>query len=336
MTPSIINLQTIIVMSAKQVLSVLNVLFLTTAFCAAQVRIPEVDTVPYAKYPDVVETQPDLPSPFMVQDGKTYIVAVTHEDKYAIMEVTLRDDNGICPQLIVDTADFPALARTGLHDNKTLKKLKTITGCSLAEITALGRPNGLSQAGFMASDETIQSVLKADNEIVGRMGLTHPQLAKPLFQVLNMMATDLSLNRWNMARHRWENIRYFYYNGQQVFVEAEDTKGGQQSIFDDQIGGGFYIKLWRSFNEEELDFLAERYKHLSEAELTDLKTRLSAMNTGEMQPQYIMRYGFYEGHTFWRTDSIAIAFIFGLKSLPELDEMFKNRLYKVLSDHFLE
>lgn len=66
--------------------------------------------------------------------------------------------------------------------------------------------------------------------------------------------------------------------------------------------------------------MQEHYRHLSAGQWDELQSLLSRFNTGEMQPQYIMRYGFYEGHTFWRTDPLAIAFIFGLKSLPELDE----------------
>ena len=57
-----------------------------------------------------------------------------------------------------------------------------------------------------------------------------------------------------------------------------------------------------------------------------LQELLSFINTGELEPQYIMRYGFYEGHTFWRTDPIAIAFIFGLKNLVELDSIFDHKL----------
>jgi hypothetical protein len=48
-----------------------------------------------------------------------------------------------------------------------------------------------------------------------------------------------------------------------------------------------------------------------------------------------MRYGFYEGHTFWRTDPIAISFIFGLKNLNELDEIFNGKLHTILTGHFM-
>jgi len=49
-----------------------------------------------------------------------------------------------------------------------------------------------------------------------------------------------------------------------------------------------------------------------------------------------MRYGFYEDHTLWRADPIAISFIFGFKSLEELDVIFEGKLFKTLSEHFTE
>jgi hypothetical protein len=51
-------------------------------------------------------------------------------------------------------------------------------------------------------------------------------------------------------------------------------------------------------------------------------------------PYYIMRYGFYEGHTEYRCDPIAIAYIFGLKSIEEIAATFQGDLYKTLTHHF--
>ena len=311
-------------------------LFFSSLHGLTQSNYVQVDSIPYKFYPQVNDTKPNLPSPFITNDDKEFVVAVTKEEKYAIIQVTLSNDRAICQQLIVDTIDFPLLVQTGLHSEERLNKVKTITGRSLDEITELGHPNGLSQAGFMAQDENIISVLKADNRIVRQLGHTHPQLAKPLFHVLNLMDTDLSLNRWNMAKHRWENIQYFFYNNCKIFVEAGDTKGGQKSIFDDKIEGGFHIKLWREFEKEDINLLKERYGKLSATRFDSLKTLLSFINTGEIEPQYIMRYGFYEGHTFWRTDPIAISFIFGLKSLDELERIFEGKLCEHLINHFTE
>ena len=68
--------------------------------------------------------------------------------------------------------------------------------------------------------------------------------------------------------------------------------------------------------------------------MAELVKRLSHILTGEMEPYYVMRYGFYEGHTAYRVDPIAIAFIFGLKSLEEIEMAFPGRLYEALTTHF--
>jgi hypothetical protein len=53
-----------------------------------------------------------------------------------------------------------------------------------------------------------------------------------------------------------------------------------------------------------------------------------------MEPYYVMRYGFYEGHTSYRVDPIAIAFIFGLRSLEEVEAAFPGAIYETLTTHF--
>jgi hypothetical protein len=299
-------------------------------------QIPIIEEIPYKIYPEVNEELPDLPSPFITGDGNEYVVAVTKEKKYAIVDVTLSNERGICKQLIVDTLDFPWLAKNGLHDGGKLANITEITGWTLDTITQLGRPEGLSHSGFMAADEDILSVLTRDNELVKQLGFTHLQLAKPLFQVLNLMDVDLDLNRWNMAKHQWENIQYFLYNDHKVNVIAYDTKGGQKSIFDDGIGGAFHIKLWREPSDSEMKYLKMHYSHLSAEEFKSFVDLLSYLNVGEMQPQYIMRYGFYEGHTFWRAEPIAISFIFGMKNLEELDSLFGGNLDQKLTTLFVQ
>jgi hypothetical protein len=288
----------------------------------------------YELYPEVNDARPDIPSPFIDVLGRELVTAVTKENKFAVMQVNLKNHHGRCQQLVVDTTDFPELAKTGLHDLSNLRNRKTITGKTVEEITESGQPGQLSQGGFMAADEDILSVLVGDNELVRKMGLSHPQLAKPLFHVLNMMDHDLDLNRWNMAIHEWDNIRHFYYNEQLVHVKAYDTKGGQQSIFNDQLQGGFHIQLWRDLSYSEMLFLKNNYSHLSPKEMKAFQKHLTFINTGELQPQYIMRYGFYEGHTFWRADPVAIAFVFGIKSLAEIEAVFPGKLYEVLTNHF--
>ena len=286
-----------------------------------------MDTLTSLIYPQVNPVRPALPSPFWGDDGKEYVIAVTRQGQYAIIPVTLSNDRDMGNQLVSDTADFPELAKTGIHSEKRLEETRTITGRSLREITRLAQPGGLSQGGFLAQDEDLLSIIKADNQMVRRLGLTHPRLARPLFHVLNMMEEDLKYNRWNMTRHRWENIISFYYQGKEVFVEAEDTKGGQKSIFDDGIEGSFHIRIWRHPDEQEKPYFQEHYGHLPIDSLTLMQELLTSFHTGEMEPQYIIRYGFYEGHTYWRTDPVTLAFIFGLKQLSDIDSACHYDLY---------
>lgn len=59
---------------------------------------------------------------------------------------------------------------------------------------------------------------------------------------------------------------------------------------------------------------------------------LTHMRTGEIQPHYVMWYGFYEGKTPWRVDPIAITFVFGLRTIEEIEAAFPGRLYTVLAN----
>ena len=91
-------------------------------------------------------------------------------------------------------------------------------------------------------------------------------------------------------------------------------------------------------NEEENGGLwlpnIQRYFVWNEEQMENLIKKLSHILMGEMEPYYVMRYGFYEGHTSYRADPIAIAFIFGLKSLEEIENAFQGNLYRALTKHF--
>jgi len=315
---------------------ILALAVLACSHATAQVEIARVDPIPCATYPEVLKEDPGLPSPFRTPDGEEYLVAVIRNDTFGVVRVTLGDDRDFAPQLQVDDKDFPALAATGLHSEADLAKVKTITGRPLAEIDDLARPGGLSYDGFMAADETVLAVIRGDNRLVRRLGLTHPALARPLFHVFNLMEADLALDRWNMAKHRWEHMKAVRYNGKTVSVEAFDTKGGQKSVFDDGITGAFHLRLRRDPDGGEMKYLKKQYGHLPAERFAEMVRLLSVINTGEMEPQYIMRYGFYEGHTDWRTDPIAIAFIYGLLSLQEIDASLGGKLDQALTAHFTE
>jgi hypothetical protein len=310
----------------------LLIFFSLNLFCETESRVINIENIPYKLYPEVNLIQPELPSPFTTKFGKEYVVAVTKDSTFAIIDVTLSNERMV-KQLIIDTLDFPELAKTGLHSETRLKETKTITGRTISEINTFAFPRSLSHDGFLAYDESVLSVILADNRIVSKLKLTHPKMAKPLFHVLNMIETDLHLNRWNKARHKWENINYFFYNGKKVYVECEDTKGGQQSIFNDGIDGALYINIWRELDTEEINYLKKSYSYLSTEQFKAFIDLLTKVNTGEMEPQYIMRYGFYEGHTFWRTDPISLSVIFNLIDIKDIDNYLDKRLYEIVTTH---
>lgn len=299
----------------------------------------------YNLYPAVLDQMPNIPSPFTTEHGMEIVVAFTKNEKYALIPVTVENGDplhyskriqslyGKDRQLQVDSGDFPALAKTGLHSESQLYGKDMITGMPISVITYIGRPGRFSWAGFMAEDEDIISVLIGDNRLVRKLGLTHPQMAKPLFHIWNIILKEIELGKWGRF---WDNIQYLFYDGKKLIVEAQSTKGWQVSIFQDEIQGRYDISVLRKFTPEERLFLKEKYSHLSSHQRTELEEKLSRISFSEMAPYYIMRYGFYEGHTSYRTDPIAISFIFGLKNIEEIESAFNGNLYKALTDHFTE
>jgi hypothetical protein len=135
----------------------------------------------YTLYPEVNVDRPALPSPLETKAGEVYLTACTEQEQYALIPVSLSDDRTFGPQLFVDQEDFPHLAKRGLHSERELDRVTTITGRTLEEINRLARPGGLSQGGFIAAEEDVLAVIRGDNHLVRQMGLTHPELATPSF-----------------------------------------------------------------------------------------------------------------------------------------------------------
>jgi len=295
---------------------------------------------PLPLYPATVAEQPAGPSPRVMEDGAQIVVG-RYEEKNAwvLIPVTVengeprnyrKDQWGKGNQLAVDSTDFPTLARTGLHSEAELSATKTITGIPMAAVTAVGRPEGSSWAGFLGRDETIIGVLTRDNRLVRKMGLTHPDLARVLFHV------------WNIVQRHDERMRelgkplpiidWFLYNGNRIrFLDTTSGKGWQESIFDDGNLGMYHLFFNRDLGPEEKEFLRRRYARLNPEQLDLLIERLTVIRTGEMVPYYIQRYGFYEGDTAYRADPLALAFIFGLRDINELDTAFEGKLFEVLT-----
>ena len=134
-----------------------------------------------------------------------------------------------------------------------------------------------------------------------------------------------------MAAHRWDNVSAILSRGRTVKIVAGDTKGTQLSIFDDGLDGGFWIEIDTELTPAERAFLAARYGRLESRQMDVLIRLLTHMTTGEMEPHYVMWYGFYEGKAPWRVDPVAIASIFGLRTLEVIEAAFPGHLYDVLT-----
>lgn len=288
----------------------------------------------YRLYPARLDSRPALPSPYKTKDGHEIVLTSTKDNKYILVPVTLENTERKGRQLYVDVDDFPTLARTGYHCEHELDRTRSITGRSIAEITELGRPDRLSTSGFLAEDEDIISVLKGDNRFARTLGFSHAQLAKPLFHVLNLMVQNQEQgNHLSYQGHRAE-YPPFSYNGRKISVKVEYTRGGQESIFADGLDGALAVGIHRDLEQQEKEYIESRYSHLSRQQREDLVKRLSTLFVGEMVMYYVKWYGFFEGHTGWRADPIAIAFIFGMKDLEQIDAAFDGRLYDALTKHF--
>jgi hypothetical protein len=314
---------------------------------AKSATLPEAATgqqTPLALYPNVLDKPPTIPSPYLTEKGTEILTAILKNGKYVLMPATVENGKpllysrrisslyGKDQQLHVNRGDFPALARTGLHVEAELDGKGMITGVPVDVITYIGRPGRFSGAGFMADDENIISVLKGDNDLVRKLGLIHPQLARPLYHVWNMILQEIESGKLG----RFSGIQCFFYNGNKVMLRAEGMKGWQISIFQDEIQGRFDIDVQRMLTPAERLFLQEKYIHLSTAQMAELEKKLTKFHFSEMVPYYVMRYGFYEGHTDYRADPIAIACIFGMKSVEEIENAFQGSLYGTLINHFTE
>ena len=293
-------------------------------------------------YPATLSEAPDIPSPAVTADGVEVVTVCLVDGRCVLTQVTIENGEPYClshhrygkgRQLAINTGDFPALGRVGLHSETELDSKERITGRPVWLIDAIGRPGAFSRGGFFAEDESILSVLKGDNRLVTNLGLTHPQLARPLFHMWNLSLIDGETRLFKLGR-KGTAIDHVWYNGRKVRLSIIGTKGYQESIFHDEIQGGSDIHIWCDLEPGEHDYMSKRYGHLGEERLTGLIDRLSHLHIGEMAPFYAMRYGFYEGHTSYRADPIAVAFIFRLISLVEIDQALGNHLYEALTEHF--
>ncbi|MDB4582318.1 hypothetical protein N9164_04135 [Draconibacterium sp.] len=307
-----------------------------------QNTLPKINSSNLKFAPKCNPEKPDLPSPAISETGRELILLKTQNDLYTWMDGTVENGEpfdykkrlyGKGNQLMADEKDFPHFASTGVHSEKELWNTKIITGRSVSQITIDGRPWGSSSVGFMAEDETIMSVIYADNQTVKKLGLTHHDIARPLFHFWNV-ARDFEKYCVDTVTNQRIEIEALMYNGHQVRFKIQGSRGWQESIFNDEILGTGHIEIWRELSLKELDYLKTNYTQLAPAQFEQLQKKLSHFHTSEMVFFYINRYGFYEGHIEYRPDPITVAMVFGLTTIKDANRACDGDLYNYFNMHF--
>ena len=304
--------------------------------------LPQVVSENLKYAPDYYVEKPKMPSPAISETDRELILLKTKDERYTWMDGTVENGEpfnykkrlyGKGNQLLADEEDFPHFAQTGLHSEKELSNTKIITGRSVSQITVDGRPWGSSGVGFLAEDETILSVIYADNTTVKKLGLTHPDMARPLFHLWNVARNFDKFGTDSVSNEKLE-FESLIYNGHKVQFKIQGSRGWQESIFNDEILGTGHIEIWRELTGEELDFLKNEYIQLSSEQFKILQKKLSYFHTSEMVFFYINRYGFYEGHNEYRPDPLTVALIFGLTSLEKIHQSCGGDLFTYFNSHF--
>ncbi len=265
-------------------------------------------------------------------EGET--ITLNHvSGKKITIDVTLRADSGSGNQLERGCPEFTKLTDTGLHSRLELFTVKEIGGKPLTQITEDARPEMLSNCGFITKNEDILSVIYRDNETVRKLRLTHPRVVKPVFQVINMLDYLTEKKLYDPGGMKY--VGSFTYNGNRILLHTGGPgKGCQQSLFNDSAAGCRTYILIHNLSDEERKFLKEKYSALSDKEFEKLEKLLTQVQTAEMEAYYAVKYGFYEGHTDYRADPIALAYVFGLRKLDEIEKALPGELYGLLTKEF--
>ncbi len=283
-------------------------LFLMNVSCKSSYdpSLPLIHTDTLQLFPHFYSHLPDMPSPFQNAEGREFLLAQSNEGNYCFFDVTqengdrrdvIRGHRGKGNQLKVPVSEIPAIYSNGLHQESELHSVTSISGKSIAQITVDGWPGNASWAGFLCHRENIISLLSADNRLVKEMDLTHWDLARPLFHVWNLIWSYSNLT----TSWRKDHITKIFYNGHKIGLEFEGGRGWQTSLFNDSLTGSYRIRL-----------------NSLEASSSNLENNFDEVFFSELAPYYIMRYGFYEGHTEYRIDPRAVAMLFSLTTYPKL------------------
>lgn len=171
----------------------------------------------------------------------------------------------------------------GKNETALIRKLTELNGRKIADLEKDMRPGAKSEVGsrlgFLGNDEKLLDILAEDNDfVVGKLGLTHQELARRLHLV--------------------------------GAIAAKHAKAGDKEGFTFQYHGRRYNVKLTAFRGIAHSPFYDGTKTNTEVALTNL-TKNTKLNFSRLVPHMIERYGFYEGHgTPYRVDPRAIVAVF--------------------------
>jgi hypothetical protein len=165
-----------------------------------------------------------------------------------------------------------------VNSDDSIRQLTTLTGLTIAEIEDRARPchcskwQDCSVDGFLGENEGFITRLLEDNLFVRQKQLTHQKIAKPLF-ILATMNKDYC----HIAQETGDfKTGQCLLNKITFSVSINCTNGYQESIFNDHLRSSCIVNAVKMPQRQNLSF------------------------DQVLLPNYIDRYGFYEGHTIYR------------------------------------
>jgi hypothetical protein len=253
----------------------------------------------------------DILSPF-VKIGvalKELIVPRHHEYiKPTLREIALED--ALTP-LQTQTQQDGSFVINGVNSSETISRLAELTGLPISELERRMLPDDRSMykpkryeyygsgsgfGGFLKPGESLLEVMTQDNDYVQGQRLTHQDVAKPLFQMLNAFFKAMK-----EGASPYDTF-YFRLHGKTYGYIVFGFPMGQCCPFNDGI-----IIPGQNFLVKEFDGEPQRLDLRDE---TSLKCK--TFTFAWLHPYMIARYGFYEGNVDFRKDPKKIVDFFGL------------------------
>lgn len=173
----------------------------------------------------------------------------------------------------------------GVNSSDLIRKIQTLNGKSIEDLNRSGKryPN---MTPMLGEGDDLRELLIRDNDYVLSRGLTHQDVAAPLFYVFNLWSFVYKSSSLGAVKPL-----SFRYRGQQFSIDLRSySLGTVGSLFSDGTSSRAY----------DLELTNDQ---------TGRKMRFSALH-----PYMISRWGFYEGGKDYRLDPADIISMFSLST----------------------